>query len=73
MARAVYHGIAIGAKMASVTAEELAAKAAAAMVSSGMRSALAAMKLKIEAESGLEEAAEFIEAQGLAARVRSCR
>jgi UDP:flavonoid glycosyltransferase YjiC (YdhE family) len=62
MARAVYHGIALEARMASITAQELASKAARAMSSPELRAALARMKARIDAENGLLAAVERIEA-----------
>ena len=62
MARAVYHGIALSAGMASITAPQLAAKVAEAMASPNLRAALARMKAKIVAENHLDAAADLIEA-----------
>ncbi len=60
-ARAVYHGIAVGAEMATVTGEILAKKVSEAMGDEGLRERLAGMRARVERESGLEEAVRLIE------------
>jgi zeaxanthin glucosyltransferase len=67
MARAVYHGIGLTAKMKDITAGELVKLVESAMHSADLRQALARMKNRIVAENGMEAAVEMIEAT---ARVR---
>ena len=60
-ARAVYHGIAVGAEMATLTGEILAKKVSEAMGDAGLRERLARMRERVERENGLDEAVRLIE------------
>jgi UDP:flavonoid glycosyltransferase YjiC (YdhE family) len=60
-ARAVYHGIAVGAEMATLTGEILAKKVSEAMGDAGLRERLARMRERVEGENGLDEAVRLIE------------
>ena len=61
MARAMYHGIAIGGKMATVTGESLAEKVKDAMGDRALRERLLQMRKRVERENGMEEAVRMIE------------
>ena len=60
-ARAVHHGIAVTASMARITPDKLVDLVARALVDSGIRQGLAAMRQKITDEQDLEKNLRFIE------------
>jgi len=64
MARAVHHGIAVTAMMKDITAGRLVKLIENAMHNADLRQALSRMKDRIAAETGMEAAAELIEATG---------
>ena len=61
MARAIHHGIALGANMGTLTPQQLVKLIAQAMHSPALRPALARMKNAIAAENGLPAAMELYE------------
>jgi zeaxanthin glucosyltransferase len=61
MARAVYHGIAVAAEMATLTGEILTQKVDEAMKSAALRERLVGMRERVERENGLEAAVRLIE------------
>jgi zeaxanthin glucosyltransferase len=63
-ARAVYHGIAVTARMKDLTAGQLVSLIEKAMHNPDLRKAMSGMQARMEAESGMAAAAELIEAAG---------
>ena len=68
MARAVYHGIATGAKMRRLKPDELVALIDQSMHSPEIRRSLSQMKDSIDAENGLDAVIELLESSVPAAR-----
>ena len=64
MARAVYHGIAVTARMKNLTAGQLLSLIGNAMHNPDLRRSMSGMQTRIEAESGMAAAVELIEAAG---------
>ncbi len=64
MARAVYHGIAVTARMKHLTAGQLLSLIGNAMHNPDLRRSMSGMQTRIEAESGMAAAVELIEAAG---------